>query len=90
MIEVLGSGLAGAVLVFVFEVVFWRSRQKRRRVNGNLEALRAEISYCGGLAQGFLEDKVKAPLYRLPHIVYENSLPVLFSEGAIDQEQVSE
>lgn len=87
--ESLFSGLFGALFVFILDLVYWRNRQKLRRVNGNLNALLAEINYCGEMAEGFLNDIVKSPLYRLPHIVYENALPELVSEGAISPEQVS-
>lgn len=83
------SGLFGAICVYFLDLFYWKNRQKLKRINGNLDALRAEITYCGEIAKGFLDDTVQAPLYRLPHIAYGSALPVLNSEGAVGKDQVS-
>lgn len=81
------AAAAGAGLAFLLVVLYdWlRTRRKRR---AHFSALRAEMDYCQSLAQMYLQDKIIAPLYRLPTVAYTNSLPALLSEGALGEPDV--
>ena len=59
----------------------WCQRKKRQRAYWS--ALSAEVDLCGGLAEAFVRDKVKAPLYRLPTIAYDTGFPALLGDGVV-------
>lgn len=78
------AALAGAAIAFALVVLYdWLKSRRRRRAH--FAALRAEIEYCRALAQTYLTDGVKAPLYRLPTVAYAHSLPALLADGGLDE-----
>ncbi len=61
-----------------------KDRQLRKvRVRTHLLALRAEIEICKEFAITYRTDPVASPLYRLPTIAYQNSLPQLLVDAAL-------
>lgn len=78
------AAVTGAVVAFLLLVAYdWLRARRRRRAH--FAALEAEMDYCRDLAQTYLRDGVKAPLYRLPIVAYANSLPALLSEAALGE-----
>jgi len=59
----------------------WYARKQRLKVHWG--ALEIETELCREKAQAYLDDKIMAPLYRLPNKAYETSFPVLLSDAAI-------
>ena len=79
MIEViiaLSSVLLGFILGFVVE---WGRGKRRLKVHW--AALRSEINLCKKRAQDYVGGRVKAPLYRLPTVAFQISLPILMVDG---------
>ena len=86
MIEVLASGLFGAVLVFLAGL--WAlARQRAARIKGNWSVLFVEVRECGRTAKVYLEDDVMAPLYRLPTISFETCYPALLTDAGLDEDK---
>jgi hypothetical protein len=80
-------GLVGVLLGFVLsEGKEMLLRRRRRRAHWG--ALRAELDFCGRLAETDIQDGVIAPLYRLPTVAYSQSFPALLSDGALDETEV--
>ena len=65
------------------------ARDRRRRLKGNREALRAEVDLCAEFAERYLADKVLAPLYRLPSSAFEKAFPNLLADAALSRSQVA-
>jgi hypothetical protein len=85
MIEILASGLLGALLVFVLGL--WVRRCERdRRVRGHWRTLSVEVKMCRDRATSYLQDNIAAPVYRLPTICFESSIPSLLSDNAISED----
>jgi hypothetical protein len=74
--------ILAVVIGFVlgFGVAQW---ERRRRLKAHWAALDVEIEMAGRAATTYRNDSVKAPLYRLPTIAFEHSLPALLAEGAL-------
>ena len=86
MIEVLASGLFGAVLVFLAGL--WAlARQRAARIKGNWSVLFVEVRECGRTAKGYLKGNVLAPLYRLPTISFETCYPALLTDAGLDEDK---
>jgi hypothetical protein len=75
-----GVGLAGALVRLGVQKF-----QRRRRTIGNWSALFIEVEESAHNAQTFLQDGVRAPLYRLPTTSFEICYPALLSDAAIDE-----
>jgi len=59
--------LLGVAIGFFLNIVNdWR--KNRANCRAHFSALRAEIDYCNDLAKTYLDDNIKAPLYRLPTV----------------------
>jgi len=64
---------------------------KRKRIlKAHWNAIWAEVNIDRVLALKYMDDKVAAPLYRLPTDVYDNSFPALLSEGNLEPKEVAE
>lgn len=83
--EVLASGLFSAALVFVLGIAV-NIRNRAMRVRGNWGALLVEMEECGRIADGYINSNIAAPSYRLPTLCYENCLPALLADAAIDED----
>jgi hypothetical protein len=77
--EVVAALLGAAVGFGLSELKDWFWRIRRRRAQWR--ALSAEVELCRETAEVFLDDPIKAPLYRLPVLTYLNSFPALLAEG---------
>ena len=66
----------------------WWSRKRRLKVHWG--ALRAEVVLCREKAETYLNDKVMAPLYRLPMKALKTSYPVLLADAALTESEVKE
>ena len=64
----------------------WMARRSRLKVHWS--ALRAEIELCSEHASTYLNDKIMAPLYRLPIRAYEASFSVLLTDAAVKEGEV--
>ena len=64
---------------------------RKRRLKTHWSALRAEIIQCKNTAEGVLgtNPAVMSPLYRLPLLAFQVSLPVLLADGALSESEVS-
>ena len=51
--------------------------------------LRAELDLVKEKAKIFLRDKIGSPLYRMPLRVYEVAVPILLTENALSEEEVT-
>jgi hypothetical protein len=61
--------------------------QRKKRHLSYWSAMSAEVDLCRGLAEAYCRDPVKAPLYRLPTVAYENGCPALLADGAVSEEE---
>lgn len=78
------AAIVGATVALFFAVTYeWLKARRRRRAH--LSALRAEMEMCRALAETYLRDEKKSPLYRLPTMAYANSLPELLGSAALDE-----
>jgi hypothetical protein len=85
IIAVIGT-LAGVVVGLWFPA--WREwRQKKKRHLSYWSAMSAEVDLCAGLAEAYTRDRVKAPLYRLPTIAYDNGFPALVGDGEVSEDE---
>jgi hypothetical protein len=77
----------GAILGFALSEgkSTWLLRKRRKSHFG---ALRAQIELCREMAETYLRDNIIAPLYRLPLSAYENSMPALLADGALNETEV--
>jgi len=76
------------LLGFVLAAVpLWYDR--KRRLKGHFQALRAELDLVEEKAKIFLNDEVASPLYRMPLRVYEVAVPILLTEEALSEEEVT-
>lgn len=71
--------LASLFLVwFGFALRGWADRQREdRSLLSHVDAMGMEIRYCGQLAATYLNEGIKAPLYRLPSEAYRAAMPEL-------------
>ncbi len=77
----LGGTLGGlAALVVNFLVEAWR---RKRRIKSHLSSLAAEIEECHRITGVYQTDRVAAPLYRFPTLLYDKALPGLLADGAL-------
>lgn len=81
-------GLGGVVLGFLLSLIPTCVNNKRRK-DGCIKSLTAEIILCGSFADTYLTDKIMSPLYRLPVAAWQNSYPVLLSMGQLTDEQTA-
>ena len=82
------EGIIGVVIgVLLGLIPSWLARRRRSNAHGG--ALRAEISQCRQHADTFLKDKKMAPLYRLPVMAFQASLPALLADGALQEAEVA-
>jgi len=78
-------GLAGVVLGFLgTNTVAWLEKHKRHRAYWS--AISAEVELCKSMAETYLRDEVRAPLYRLPLIAYDKGFPALLGDGVVSKE----
>jgi hypothetical protein len=61
---------------------------RKRRLRTHWAAIRAEVELCREKASSLTTDSVQSPLYRLPVMAYEASLPVLLAEGAVSETEL--
>ena len=80
----IGLVLLGVVLGF-FLAFFPPWYDRKRRLKGHFQALRAELDLVKEKAKIFLEDKIPSPLYRMPLRVYEVAVPILLTENALTE-----
>jgi hypothetical protein len=59
------------------------SEREHRMIRSHFDALGMEIHRCADLAAIYLEQGIRAPLYRLPTSAYEQSMPVLKNTGIV-------
>jgi hypothetical protein len=82
----LWAPLLGVVLGFILaEAKDWLVR--RRRSRAHWAALRAEIEFCRRMAETYSQDRVMAPLYRLPTAAYSQSFPALLADGLLTESE---
>lgn len=81
-------GAIGVVLGFILSALrdWW---QRKRRHAAFWAALSAESEYCGQLAEKYLDDEIRAPLYRLPTTAHSSALPVLLADAALVKSEVT-
>lgn len=76
--------LLGVAIGFFLNIINdWR--KNRANCHAHFSALRAEIDYCNYLAKTYLDDNIKAPLYRLPTVAYANALPAIIAAAALTE-----
>ena len=68
-------------------IPIWADR--KRRLKGHFYALRAELDLVKEKAEIFLKDEVASPLYRMPLRVYEVAVPILLTEKALSENEVT-
>ena len=66
----------------------WWTRKQRLKMHWC--ALRAEIAICTELAETYLNDKIMAPLYRLPTKAFSASFPALLADAALNELEVKQ
>jgi hypothetical protein len=83
----LWAALRGVLLGFVLSEgkEAWARRRRRK---AHWAALRAEIEFCGRLAETYIRDRVIAPLYRLPTTASSQSFPALLGDSAAAETDV--
>jgi hypothetical protein len=81
-------GAIGIVLGFLLSLArdWW---QRKRMQSAFWAAMSAESDYCRHLAEKYLEDSIRAPLYRLPTTAHSSALPALLADGALTKSQVA-
>lgn len=62
---------------------------RRKRLSTLWASLLSDLEICKEKGQMYLDDKIMAPLYRLPTEAFIASIPLLFAEGAILQNEFS-
>jgi len=84
------TGLLGVLFAFGFTYCK-DAKDRKKRLRGNLAALKAEMEYCGKTACIFLSANpvVKSPSYRLPTLCYQSAFPSLLSEHILSEEEFS-
>lgn len=63
----------------------WYTR--RRRLRTHWSALRAEMDLCKEKAEILFGKPYLAPLYRLPLLAFQASLPILLADGALSEDE---
>jgi hypothetical protein len=83
-------GAKEVILILVGFVLAWVPQwaDRRRRIVAHWAAMRAETLLCTERANSLLQDKVLAPLYRLPTIAFEKAFPLLLVEGELSETEV--
>jgi hypothetical protein len=66
------------------------SLDRRRRRRALRAALLAEVSICARLARTYLDDAVRAPLYRLPAAAFAVAFPSLLADDVLSGAQVDD
>ncbi len=84
----IGLVILGVVLGF-FLAFFPPWYDRKRRLKGHFQALRAELDLVKEKVEIFLKDKIGSPLYRMPLRVYEVAVPILLTEKALSEEEVT-
>jgi len=82
------GGAVGVILGFLLNEVknvWWR----RKRHLGFWRAIEAEIEFARFRADGFLTEKIAAPLYRFPDSSFRTCFPKLLSDGAVSRDEVT-
>ena len=81
-------GAIGVLFGFVLSIAreWW---QRKRKYAAAWAAIAAESEYCRQLAERYLGDALRAPLYRLPTTAHGNALPVLLADGLLVKEEVA-
>ena len=75
------------LLGFVLGLVpTWLDR--KRKLQTHWAAIRAEVELCREKAAILVSDSIQSPLYRLPVMAYEASLPVLLADGAVSEAEL--
>jgi hypothetical protein len=83
----IAATVIGVILGFALSEIK-RFFDHRNRAATNFKAIKAEIEFCSQMAQVFINDRVAAPLYRLPTNAYQASLPQLLSESSINEHEL--
>ena len=81
-------GLVGVVLGFALnegKALFSRWRIHR----GYWRSLQVEVEFSKDRVEGFLNDNVQAPLYRLPDFCFQACFPQLLASGAVGPEDAA-
>lgn len=86
--ERLFYGAIGTVIGFTLNEVrsLWL---KRRKHLAYWAALNAEIEYARGRAQMYIDDKIIAPLYRLPTKAFDKCFGELLADGALTEAEAT-
>jgi len=81
-------GAIGVLFGFILSIArdWW---QRRRKQAAAWAAIAAECDYCRQLAERYLQNELRAPLYRLPTTAHSNALPILLADGALVRAEVS-
>ena len=80
------SGAVGVLLGFgLSQAKDWWTR--RRKHAAYWRAIDAEVQFARGRAESVLNDRVGAPLYRLPRTAFNSCYPELLADGAISAAQ---
>jgi hypothetical protein len=74
--------LLGVLLGFGLAVLK-DSRSRKQRQRAHIAGMIEELKFCSDQACAFVDDKVLAPLYRLPTVTYQSAFPVLLADGAM-------
>ncbi len=86
MIETLVGVVVGAILGFILSwLPTWLDR--RRKLKTHWQAIRADLKRCKENAETLLNDRIQAPLYRLPVAAFNTSFPILLSEGELTEDE---
>jgi hypothetical protein len=88
-------GWVGALIGGVLGAVFgsciplgWSAWQRHRERRGEILAMQVELRLAGLDMSALLEDKVAAPLYRLPLSMFERALPKLIGERILTLNEI--
>lgn len=82
-----GLAILGVVVGFILSGG-QRWLERKRKLRAHLAAIRAEMKLCKQDAETLLTDNVKSPLYRLSVTAMQTGLPILLSEGHLNEEEV--
>ena len=85
--RVLFGAVGGAVGVLLgFGLTEFKNWLVRKRKHGSYwRAIRAEVDFARHRAQTLIDDKIAAPLYRLPDLFFKNCYPELLSDGSLTE-----
>jgi hypothetical protein len=81
-------GLVGVALGFILaEGSAWLTRRRTRAALWR--SLEVEVEFIRSRVEGFVEDRIQSPLYRLPQECFRTALPKLLEDGSLEAEDTS-